>query len=377
MTTTIEPRPGILDIAPYVGGESRAVDNPRLGRPIRLASNEGALGPSPSAAEAYRRVAGDLHRYPDGASAALRRGLARLHGLEEERIVCGAGSDELIALLIRAYAGPGDEVVHGRHAFLMYRLNALAAGATPVAVAERDLRANVDAILAAVGPRTRLVFLANPDNPTGSWLPAREIARLHAGLPSGVLLVLDSAYAEYVDRDDHTDGADLAATADNVCVLRTFSKIYGLSGLRVGWGYLPAAVADVVNRIRSPFNVNAAAQAAALAALGDRDFVAASRAHNDVWRPWTAARLAETGLRVHASAGNFVLIDFDGTGMAAETARLALRDRGILLRQVGAYGLPTCLRLSIGTEEEMRVTVDAIADLMRQTAGTDEAVHGG
>ncbi|MEQ8965746.1 MAG: histidinol-phosphate transaminase [Azospirillaceae bacterium] len=375
--TLIEPRPGILDIAPYVGGESRAVANPRLGRPIRLASNEGALGPAPAAMAAYEALAGEIHRYPDGGSTALSEALARLHGLDPARIVCGAGSDELISLVIRAYAGPGDEVVHSAHAFLMYKLNAMAAGATPVAVPDRDLRADVDAMLAAVGDRTRLVFLANPDNPTGSWLPRAEIERLHAGLPSRVLLVLDSAYAEYVDRPDHTDGLDLAEGEDNVCVLRTFSKIYGLSGLRVGWGYFPSPVAGVLHRIRSPFNVNAAAQAAALAALGDTDFVAASRAHNDAWLPWTAARIAETGLTVHPSAGNFVLVDFSGTGVDAEAARLALRDRGILLRQMGAYGLPDCLRLSIGTEEEMRVTVDAAADLMREAARPGEAVHGG
>jgi histidinol-phosphate aminotransferase len=367
------PLPGVLAIDPYVGGESEAA----AARVVRLASNEGALGSSPRAIEAYRAAAAMLHRYPDGHCRALRSTLARCHGLEEARIVCGAGSDELIALLISAYAGPGDEVLYSRHGFLMYKLSALAAGATPVAAPETDLRADVDALLARVSDRTRLVFLANPNNPTGSFLTAEEVARLHAGLPERVLLVLDAAYAEYIDRPDYEPGAALVDGAANVVMTRTFSKIYGLGALRLGWAYCPAAVADVLNRVRGPFNVNAAAQVAGAAAVDDQGFVEASRRHNAMWRDWTGERLRELGLTVHPSIANFLLVDFappDGApanGEAAgraEEARLFLKERGILLRQMGAYGLPHCLRMSIGTADEMRLAVECISDFLDRPA---------
>lgn len=355
------PQPGIMDISPYIGGESEAVPNGRLGHVIRLASNEGALGPSAAAIAAFHNHAGEIFRYPDGGSTALRRALARHHGIDPERIVCGAGSDELISLLVGAYAGQGDEVLYSQHGFLMYALAAQAVGALSVTAPERNLRGDVDALLAAVTDRTRLVFVANPNNPTGSYLTVQEIERLQAGLPQHVLLVIDAAYAEYVLRNDYSSGIELVDRCDNVVMIRTFSKMFALSGLRLGWAYCPAAVADVLNRVRGPFNVNSAAQAAAVAALDDIAFQDASRTHNTIWRDWTAERLIALGLTVYPTVTNFLLVDFAGLdGKDAEGARQHLKADGILVRQMGAYGLPTCLRISVGTEDEMRVLIDSL-----------------
>jgi histidinol-phosphate aminotransferase len=358
------PLPGILDIAPYVGGEAQA---PGAKRVIRLASNESALGPSRKALEALAAWSGEVHRYPDGGSARLREALASHYGLDAARIVCGAGSDELISLLVRAYAGPGDEVLHSRHGFLMYAIAARGAGAAPVAAPERELTADVDALLARVTPRTRLVFLANPNNPTGTYLTAEEVARLQAGLPPEVLLVIDAAYAEYVVRNDYEPGIELVGQAANVVMLRTFSKIYALGGLRLGWAYCPPAVADVLNRLRNPFNVNAAAQAAGVAALADVAAVDRAREHNDLWLPWFSRQLTELGLTVNPSVGNFVLVRFpDAQTRNAEAAYAALQRQGILTRKMAGYGLPEWLRITIGTEEEMRLVVAAIARFLGQ-----------
>ena len=364
------PRPGLLSITPYVGGEARAVANPVLGRPIRLASNENPDGPSPRATAAYGAAAADLHRYPDGGSDELRHAIAHLTGHPAEQIVCGAGSDELLQLIAKCYAGPGDEVLYSAHGFLMYRLMALSVGATPVAVPERDLTADVDALLDHVTERTRIVFLANPNNPTGSMLSADAVERLHAGLPDHVLLVLDAAYAEYITRNDYESGASLVARASNVCMTRTFSKIYGLSALRLGWAFCPPHVADIVNRARGPFNVSAPAQAAGVAALQDIAYTDAAQRSNALVRDRTIERLTTLGYRVHPSVANFVLLEIeaDASGDAAaraESVRLALKDQGILVRQMGAYGLPQCLRISIGTAAEMDVVVDAFAALGR------------
>ncbi|WP_207456504.1 histidinol-phosphate transaminase [Azospirillum sp. SYSU D00513] len=353
------PRPGILDIAAYVGGEHHGS--------IRLASNEGALGPSPRAVEAYQRIAGELHRYPDGGSTKLRQALAKRYGLDADRIVCGAGSDELIGLLVRAYAGPGDEVLYSQYGFLMYPIAAKSVGATPVVAPEKGLTADVDALLARVTPRTRLVFLANPNNPTGTYLKAEEVARLHAGLPADVILVIDAAYAEYMTQNDYSDGTGLVERHPNVVVTRTFSKIFALGSVRLGWAYCPAAIADVLNRIRGPFNVTAAAQAAGVAALEDVEFIDRSRAHNDQWRAWFSDAATALGLTVHPSVANFVLVDFKGQRPGkddAEAARLFLKERGILVRQMPSYGLPSCLRVTIGTEAEMRAVVQALRDFL-------------
>ncbi|MGE0660362.1 MAG: histidinol-phosphate transaminase, partial [Reyranellaceae bacterium] len=264
--STLKPRPGILDIAPYVGGKDSI---PGFEKPTKLSSNEGALGPSPKAMEAYRKAAAELHRYPEGGSTDLRAAIGRHYGLDPARIVCGAGSDELLNLLVRAYLGPGEELLYSAHGFLMYAINAKGVGATPVAAPEKDLRGDVDAMLAKVTPRTRIVCVANPNNPTGSYLTREELKKLHDGLPANVLLVIDAAYAEYVSRNDYSAGLELVDAADNVVMTRTFSKIYGLGGLRLGWMYASETVTDTINRLRQPFNVNLAAQAAGIAALED------------------------------------------------------------------------------------------------------------
>jgi histidinol-phosphate aminotransferase len=360
---TLQPRPGILDVAAYVGGEAGLAGHNRV---IRLASNESPLGPSPRAMEAYRALAGELHRYPDGGAVELRKALARHHRIDADRIVCGAGSDELIALLIRGYAGPGDEVLYSRHGFLMYAIGAKTAGAIAVAAPERDLTADVDALLAHVTPRTRILFLANPNNPTGSLLPAGAVERLRRELPADTLLVIDAAYAEYVTRADYEPGIKLVEAGDNVVMLRTFSKIFGLAALRIGWGYCPPAVADVLNRVRGPFNVNAAALAAAVAALEDRAHTERARQHNERWLPWFRQELARLGLTAFPSHGNFVLVRFAD----ADAALAFLNARGIIPRRMAAYGLPDCLRITIGTGEEMEAVVAALGDF---TAGAARA----
>jgi histidinol-phosphate aminotransferase len=356
------PGPGILDIAPYIGGEATISG---IARPIRLASNESALGPSPQAVAAYRALADDIHRYPDGSAATLRAALGRYNGLDPQRIVCGAGSDELIALLLRAYAGPGGEVLYSRHGFLMYPIGAQSVGAAPIAVPERNLTADVDGFLASVTERTRIVFIANPNNPTGTYLSAQEMARLHAGLPPHVVLAIDAAYAEFVNRNDYEPGIGLVNRANNVVMLRTFSKIYALAGLRLGWAYCPPAIADVLNRIRGPFNVSAPAEAAGVAAVEDIAALARARAHNDRWLPWFSERLTALGLDLTPSVGNFVLARFpDAPSRNADAAFAFLQSRGILTRKMGGYGLPQHLRITIGTGDEMETVAAALADFM-------------
>lgn len=353
------PRPGIMSIEAYVAGKARL---PGQAKVLKLASNENALGPSPRAMAAYQALAAELHRYPDSASGELREAIGRRFGLDPERIVCGAGSDELIALLTRGYAGPGDEVLYSQYGFLMYPLAAKAVGATPVMAAERDYTTDVDALLAAVTPRTRIVFVANPNNPTGTYIASSEVKRLRDGLPADVLLVIDAAYAEYVSRNDYSAGAELVEAHDNVAMTRTFSKIFALGALRLGWAYCSPAVADVLNRIRGPFNVNAPAQAAGVAALEDLAFTDKSRAHNDVWVPKLTQALTKLGLAVVPSVGNFVLVRFaqDGAKTAA-AANEFLNARGIIPRAMGAYGLPEALRFTIGTEEENEAVIAALA----------------
>ncbi len=362
----LTPRPGILGIEPYVGGEAGL---PGFAQPVRLASNENPLGAGPRAAAAYAAQAASLHRYPDGAAGELRAAIARRCGVAADRVVCGAGSDELIGLLIRAYAGPGDEVLYSAHGFLMYALAARSAGATPVTAPERDLTADVDALLDRVGKRTRVVCLANPNNPTGSYLPEAELRRLADGLPDHVLLLVDAAYAEYVLRDDYEAGARLVETSERVVMTRTFSKIHGLAALRLGWVYCPPAVADVLNRLRGPFNVSAAAQAAGAAALEDEAHVARSRDHNARWLEWFRGRAAGLGVEARPSVGNFVLLRFpDQPGRPdrpdAASVLGALKARGILVRSVAAYGLADCLRVTIGTEAELRAAVEALGEIL-------------
>ncbi len=351
------PRPEVLDIAPYVGGESKVAGQNRI---VKLSSNEGAFGVPPGAQAAYAALVAELHRYPDGAATALRQAIGGAFGLDPERIVCGAGSDDLIAQLCLAYGGAGTELVMSRHGFSMYEIYGQFAGCRVVKAPERRLTADVDAMLAAVGPATRLVFLANPNNPTGSMLPQPEVERLRAALPPDVLLVLDAAYAEYVDRPDFDPGAKLVDAGDNTVMTRTFSKIFGLGGMRLGWCYAPPAVVDVLNRVRGPFNVSLAAQAAGIAALAEPGWVEASRRHNAAQRAWLTAELERSGVRVWPSEGNFVLADF-GTADGADAANAALRARGVIVRAMRGYGLPACLRITIGTAEECAMVAETLA----------------
>jgi histidinol-phosphate aminotransferase len=349
-----------MDIKPYVGGES-ALDG--VTRVMKLSSNEGALGPSPKAMAAYAAMAGEMHRYPDGGATRLRQAIARRFGLDAGRIVCGAGSDELLGLLCRAYAGPGDEVLYSQHGFLMYAIAAKTCGAVPVTAPEVALTASVDNLLAAVTERTRIVFLANPNNPTGTYLPAAEVERLRAGLASHVLLVIDAAYAEFVGRNDYTAGMELVdQPAANTVVTRTFSKIYAMGGLRLGWAYCPEPVAGVLNRVRNPFNVGSPALAAGLAAFEDVAYLDLCKAHNDYWLPWLEHRLAALGLEVTPSVCNFVLVRFPAKpGRDAAAADAYLRARGIIVRAMGSYGLGDCLRITVGQGDENAAVVEALA----------------
>lgn len=357
-----KPRPGVLDIEAYVPGESHV---PGGLKPVKLSSNETPLGPSPKAVEAFTQAGNALERYPDGQASALRHAIARRFGLNPNRIVCGAGSDELINLIAHAYLGPGDEGLFTEHGFLLYRIVILAAGATPVVAPETGLKADVDAILARVTPRTRVVFLANPNNPTGTYLGIDEVRRLRASLPSDVLLVLDAAYAEYVRRNDYEAGLELVATTENTVMTRTFSKIFGLAGLRIGWAYCPAAVADALNRIRGPFNLSAPSIAAGAAAMDDWAHIEAAVHHNEQWLPWLTSEIEKLGLRVTPSVANFILIHFpDGPGRDAAACDAFLKQKGIILRRVAGYGLPGALRLTIGTEDENRKVRDALAEFV-------------
>ncbi len=355
-----QPRKGILGIAPYVGGESKAAGPNRT---TNLSFNEGAFGVPPGARAAYAAVAGELHRYPDGGAQELRRAIGVRFGLDPAQIVCGAGSDDLIYQLCLAYGGPGTELIMSRHGFSVYEIAGTYAGCRVIKVPERRLTADVDAMLAAVSAATRLVFLANPNNPTGSLLPQAEVERLRVGLPPDVLLVLDAAYAEYVDRPDFDAGARLVDAGDNTVMTRTFSKIFGLGGLRLGWCYAPPGVVDVLNRVRSPFNVSLAAQAAGVAALAEPGWIEAGRAHNTRYRGWLTAELERTGIRVWPSEGNFVLADF-GASETAGAAHAALKARGVIVRMVAGYGLPQCLRITIGTAEECAIVAEILSSFM-------------
>jgi histidinol-phosphate aminotransferase len=356
------PRPGILDISPYIPGKSSATGGAKL---HKLSSNETPLGPSPAAIEAFREAAGSLERYPDGSATVLRQAIGAAYGLSPDRIVCGAGSDEILNLLAQVYVGPGDETIHTQHGFLVYPIATKAAGGMPVVAPETGLTADVDAILARVTDRTRIVFLANPNNPTGTYLPFSEVRRLQAGLPPGVLLVLDAAYAEYVRRNDYESGIELAGTADNVVMTRTFSKIYGLAGLRIGWCYGPAHVIEALNRVRGPFNVSSPAIAAGAAALGDRAHTEQAFAHNETWLPRLIAEISALGLKVTPSVANFILIHFpDVPGKRAADADGFLLKRGIVLRRMEAYGLPNALRKTIGSAESNEATIAALRDFL-------------
>jgi len=361
-----QPRPGVLEIEPYMPGKSRA---PGVAKLFKLSSNETPLGPSPRAIAAYQSVATHLQDYPDGSASELREAIGRAFGLDPDRIVCGAGSDDLLNLLARAYLADGDEAIHTAHAFLVYPIATLGTGARPVAAAETDYTADVDAILAAVTKKTKIVFLANPNNPTGTYISFDEVKRLHRGLPPHALLVIDAAYAEYVRRNDYESGIELVATSDNVVMTRTFSKIHGLAAVRLGWMFGPAPIVAAINRIRGPFNVSGPAIAAGIAAIEDVEHQERAREHNTRWLAWLSQEIGKLGLTVTPSVANFLLIHFPQTrGRTAKEADAFLTARGLILRQVGAYKLPNALRLSVGSEEANRLVVAALKEFLAKAA---------
>ncbi|ATF17561.1 histidinol-phosphate transaminase [Phaeobacter gallaeciensis] len=352
--THIAPQPGILDIALYEGGAAHVKG---MSNVTKLSSNENPLGPSPKAIEAMQAAVAQMHRYPSSDHSGLRQAIGEVYGLLVEQIICGAGSDEIITFLCQAYAGPGDEVLFTEHGFAMYRISALAAGATPVEVVERDRVTDVDALLAGCTERTRLVFIANPNNPTGTMIGAADLARLADGLPNGALLVLDGAYAEYVEGYDA--GAALVANRDNVVMTRTFSKIYGLGGARVGWGYAPKPVIDVLNRVRGPFNLSSTALAGAEAAVRDTEYTEHCRQENAKWRSWLAEALAELGIPSDTSCANFILARF-ASPEEAGACDAFLQSRGLIVRRVTGYKLPAALRITVGDETACKALVAAV-----------------
>jgi len=357
------PKPWIMNIAPYVPGRSTGDGGTQV---VKLSSNENPLGTSPEAAAAFAEHRGDLSRYPDASAHDLRAAIAAHHDLDPNRVIYGTGSDEILHLAAGAYAGPGDEVIYVRYGFAVYDIATRRVGATPVIAPDRDFGTDVDAILACVTDRTRLVYVANPNNPTGTYILQAEITRLHAALPPHIMLVLDQAYAEYLDPEDDDGGLDLARAQPNVIVTRTFSKIHGLAAERIGWGYGCAEAIDAMHRIRAPFCVTSAGQHAAVAALGARDFIEASRRDNARWRAWfdeEVAKLGNVGLRAVPSKANFVLVLFEGT-LSAEEAYKALLARGYIVRWVPGQGLPQGLRMTIGTEAETRGLVAALREVV-------------
>jgi len=363
--TAPAPKPWIMAIAPYTPGRSTTDDGRKV---VKLSSNENPLGTSPAARAAFEAEARELERYPDAGATVLREALAQAHGLDPARIIYGTGSDEILHLVAGAFAGPGDEVIHVRYGFAVYEIATRRVGAEPVVVPDRDYATDVDAILAAVTERTRIVYVANPNNPTGTFTSRAEIARLHAGLPQQVLLVLDQAYAEYLRPEADDAGLALAGIEPNVLVTRTFSKIHGLAAERIGWGYAAAPIIDAMHRIRAPFNVTIAGQQAAVAALGDAEFVDATREHNARWRAWLAAEVASignAGLRAVPSQANFLLVLFEGA-LTAEAAYHGLMDAGFIVRWIPKQGLPHALRITIGTEEETRGVAAALRTLVEQ-----------
>ena len=364
------PQPGILDISPYVPGKSHL---PGAGPIIKLSSNETPLGPSPRAIAAYKSAFDSLHLYPDGSSRKLRLAISARYGLDDNRIVCGAGSDELLNLLANAYLGPGDEAIYTKHGFLVYPIAIMANGAIPVVAKEVDLTANVDAILGKVSAKTKMVFLANPNNPTGTYLAANEVRRLRAGLPERTILVLDGAYAEYVGAPDYEAGIELVSNSCNTVMTRTFSKIYGLASLRIGWAYCPLDVADVLNRIRGPFNLSAPAIMAGAAAMEDRAFMEEAAAHTKVWREWSASECTALGIIVTPAVGNFLLLHFPADGLhSAARADEFLCSQRIVLRRVDNYHLPNALRMTIGSADDCRAVVAALTKFM---AGFQDKGH--
>jgi histidinol-phosphate aminotransferase len=351
-----QPRSEVYSVASYVGGESKL---PGFDKVIKLSSNEGAFGPSPASIKAIAESALTMHRYPDGGMTRLRAALGEAFGLDPAKIICGNGSDDLLVLLIQAYGGPGTELIMSAHGFLMYEIAGKLTGCAVLKAPERDLTIDVDALLALVTPATRMVFITNPSNPAGTVLTESEMQRLRAGLPEEVLLVIDAAYCEYVEREDFDPGVKLVDAGENTVMTRTFSKIFGLGGARLGWAYAPPAIIDVLNRVRLPFNVSVTTAAAAMAVLADPAWLEQSRAHNIQAKRRLAERLTQVGLKVYPSQANFLLVDFESTERATAADQF-LRAIGVIVRHVKSYDLPSCLRITIGTDEECDLVAERL-----------------
>jgi histidinol-phosphate aminotransferase len=359
-----KPHASLSEITPYKGGESKVAGRARV---IKLSSNETPLGCSPKAKEAYVKAAETLHLYPDGGAHKLRQAIGEVHGLDPERLIYGAGSDEIISLICQAYAGEGDEVLYTEHGFLMYEISARAVGATPVSVPEKDLTTDIDSLISGVTERTKIVFIANPNNPTGSYINKERLQELRQKLPSHVLLVIDGAYAEYVGEADYEDGVSIVDAAPNTIMTRTFSKIYGLAALRVGWAYAAEEIIDVLHRVRGPFNLSTAAIEAAAAAMEDQEFMQTAKAHNDQWASWLTQQLQDLGIVVYPSYGNFLLINLKDWCKQAQEVFQYLREEGVIVRPVHNYGLPDCLRITVGLEDENQEVVRLLTQLKEST----------
>ncbi len=349
----------IMDMAPYVPGRSTVEGVKEV---VKLSSNESVFGASPHAVEAFKETANGLMRYPDANSNDLRDAIAGVYDLDADKIICGAGSDELLTLLIHTFAGPGDEVIYSQYGFMVYPIQTRAVGATGIAVPNKNWAADIDGILEAVTSDTKIVFVDNPNNPTGAYNTWAEIERLHAGLPEDVVLVLDAAYAECVTADDYKAGESLVDKYDNVIMTRTFSKMYALAGLRVGWAYGAPGIIDVINRVRMPFNVCVPGQPAAIEAVKDEAHLKASIDFNTKWRDWLTKELAELGLNPVESQTNFVLVEFPDEAKNAKDCNAFLTSKGYLVRALPP--LPNHLRISIGTEEQNKGVVALIKEFL-------------
>jgi histidinol-phosphate aminotransferase len=345
-------RPHLDPLRPYKAASS-------VGTKHNLSANEACLGPSPAAVAAAIGAMQSADRYPDGGASALRAAIAERYRLDPERVVCSAGSEELISLIVQAYCAPDDEVLFSQYGFIKYELAARACGAQPVRAREAAFTADVDALLEAVTPRTRVLFLANPNNPTGTCLPDGEVRRLRVALREDIVLVVDAAYAEFVERPDYGDGLALAGETENTIALRTFSKIHGLAGLRCGWGYGAIELVNVLHKVRGAFNVSSMAQAAAAAAIADEDHVRRAREHNTQWLAWLSDRLARAGLKVIPSVCNFLVVRF-ADAAACQSALVALGRHGVLAMPLTGYRLLEAMRITIGTEAANRAVAEAL-----------------
>ncbi len=352
----LKAKAGILEISPYIGGEAGLKDKDNI---YKLSSNEAALGPSPQAIKAIQQAAQNIHRYPEGSAYHLRQALEEKFNLDKQKIICGNGSDEILTLLMQAFAGAGDEIIYSKHGFLMYSITALAMGAQPIAADEKNYTTDVDAILNCVTSRTKIVFIANPNNPTGTYLPNLELKRLRENLRPDILLVIDAAYAEFVTQDDYDAGTQLVDTYDNVVMTRTFSKAFGLGGIRLGWCYAPLEIIDILNRIRGPFNVNHLALAAGVAALKDEEHLQKTLTHTLYWRKKMTEELRHIGLEVLESQGNFILVRFKDENQANNEDN-ALKEKGLIVRKMTAYHLSEALRITIGNAFENQAVLDVL-----------------